>query len=107
MGVVSWYCARAFKRRCSYADKNHVVPRTSAVVPGHAGAEPICIHADHRNMVKYSSCEDHGYKAISQHLMTMAMDAPKEISKRWGEEKRVNEVKLGGESTCQLRDLAF
>ncbi|KAK4672178.1 hypothetical protein QC763_0001180 [Podospora pseudopauciseta] len=54
-----------------------VVPRASAVVPGQTNAEPVAIHANHHNMVKYTSREDSGYKTVSRHLKDMANDAIK------------------------------
>ena len=68
-----------------------VVPRASAVVPGTANAEPIVIHADHINMVKFESNSDSGYKKISGHLQIMAESAGDVISPRWQEESRVSE----------------
>lgn len=67
-----------------------VVPRESAVVPGAADAEPIVIHADHVNMVKFASEEDNGYKIVSGHLRIMAQSASYVITSRWEEESRVN-----------------
>jgi hypothetical protein len=67
-----------------------VVPRASAVVPGMADAEPIAIHADHINMVKFASEEDNGYRMVSGHLRIMALSANDVISSRWEEESRVN-----------------
>jgi hypothetical protein len=66
-----------------------VVPRASAIVPGAVDAEPIVIHADHVNMVKFSSKEDNGYKTVSGHLRIMADSANDVISSRWGEEGRI------------------
>jgi hypothetical protein len=74
-----------------------VVPRASAVVPGAADAEPIVIHADHINMVKFASNEDNGYRTVSGHLRIMAQDAINIICSRWEEEKRVNS---GGQPRC-------
>lgn len=67
-----------------------VVPRASAVVPGAADAEPIVIHADHINMVKFISERDSGYKTVSGHLQVMTQSARNVISSRWEEESRVN-----------------
>jgi hypothetical protein len=67
-----------------------VVPRASAVVPGAANAEPIVIHADHINMVKFASKKDSGYRTVSGHLQIMAQDAGEIIRSRWDEESRVN-----------------
>ncbi|OIW32077.1 hypothetical protein CONLIGDRAFT_251504 [Coniochaeta ligniaria NRRL 30616] len=70
-----------------------VVPRVSAVVPGQANAEPIAIHADHANMVRYTKREDSGYKTISGHLTIMANDAVEEIRQNWEAERRTNEAR--------------
>ena len=67
-----------------------VVPRASAVVPGAADAEPIVIHADHINMVKFVSEEDNGYKTVLGHLQLMSQGAYDVINLRWEEERRVN-----------------
>jgi hypothetical protein len=67
-----------------------VVPRASAVVPGAADAEPIAIHADHINMVKFTSKEDSGYKTVSGHLRIMVRSARDVIALRWEEESRVD-----------------
>lgn len=50
-----------------------VVPRASAVVPGAADGEPIAIHADHINMVKFGLKTEPGYKTVSGHIQVMAM----------------------------------
>jgi hypothetical protein len=67
-----------------------VVPRESAVVPGAADAEPIVIHADHINMVKFASKEDSGYRTVSGHLRVMTRNATEVIRSHWEEEERVN-----------------
>jgi hypothetical protein len=73
------------------ANKRQAVPRSSAVVPGQADAEPIVIHADHTNMVRYTSREDSGYNIISEHLQIMVSAAPEEIRRRWESERRADE----------------
>lgn len=70
-----------------------VVPQASAIVPGQADAEPIVIHADHRDMVKYVSMGDSGYVAVSQHLQIMCKAAPREIQLRWEAVRRVDRGK--------------
>lgn len=72
-----------------------MVPRASAVVPGVADAEPIVIHADHINMVKFAAKEDNGYRTVSGHIRIMAQSAGEVINSRWETEKRVN---AGGQS---------
>ncbi|KAK8036599.1 hypothetical protein PG991_001736 [Apiospora marii] len=52
-----------------------VVPYASAVVPGQADAEPIVIHADHINMVKFLSKGDPGYSAVSGEMQIMMRTA--------------------------------
>ncbi|KAF4966735.1 hypothetical protein FSARC_5600 [Fusarium sarcochroum] len=67
-----------------------VVPRASAVVPGQADAEPIVIHADHENMVKFPSKEDVDYATVSEHLQIMMTDAEGIIRSRWEAESRAD-----------------
>jgi hypothetical protein len=66
------------------------VPRASAVVPGAADAEPIAIHADHINMVKFDTNDDNGYKTVSGHLRIMVGNACDVIGSRWDTEARLN-----------------
>ena len=73
------------------AKKNQVVPRSSAVVPGQADAEQIAIHADHKNMVRYTSREDRDYITISEHLQIMVSAAPEEIRRRWERQREADE----------------
>ncbi|KAG8169205.1 hypothetical protein KVR01_001954 [Diaporthe batatas] len=70
-----------------------VVPRASAVVPGQADAEPIVIHANHRDMVKFDSQEDVGYETVSEHIQIMIKSAPEKIQSRWEEEERVEQAR--------------
>lgn len=67
-----------------------VVPRASAVVPGQADAEPIVIHADHKNMVKFLSEQDVGYVTVSEHLQIMMADGEGVIRSRWEAESRAD-----------------
>jgi len=67
-----------------------VVPRASAIVPGMTDAEPIVIHADHINMVKFASKEDNGYRTLSGHLRIMVQSVGEVINARWETERRVN-----------------
>ena len=52
-------------------------------MPGAADSEPIAIHADHINMVKFESKSDAGYRTVSGHLRLMATHADGVISGRW------------------------
>ena len=74
---------------CATVLIEQVVPRESAVVPGTLDAEPIAIHADHINMVKFLSKEDNGYRTVSGHLRIMAGNACSVIASRWEEEERI------------------
>lgn len=59
-------------------------------MPGTVDAEPIAIHADHINMVRFLSKENHGYRTVSGHLRIMADCACNVIALRWEEEERIN-----------------
>ena len=72
------------------------MPRASAVVPGAVDAEPIVIHADHINMVKFGSKEDSGYKTVSGNLQVLAEKAGGVVSSRWEVETRVCANLLSG-----------
>lgn len=67
------------------------MPRASAVVPGQSDAEPFVIHANHINMVKYTSRQDEGYIVVSEHLQILANEALGEVQQRWEAERRINE----------------
>lgn len=58
-------------------------------MPGATDAEPIAIHADHVDMVRFSSKENNGYRTVSGHLRIMAEDACNIIASRWEEEERI------------------
>ena len=64
------------------------MPRASAVVPGAVDAEPIVIHTDYINMVKFGSKEDSGYRTVSGHLQVIAEKAGDVVSSRWEVESR-------------------
>jgi hypothetical protein len=59
-------------------------------VPGAADGEPIAIHADHINMVKFESKLDSGYQTVSGYLRLMAARAGNSIGGRWDTEGRVD-----------------
>jgi hypothetical protein len=66
-----------------------VVPKSSAVVPGAVDAEPISIHKDHSNMVKFASVDEEGYKKLSGHIALMVGSAQSKIVARWSEYSRI------------------
>jgi len=59
------------------------VPKSSAVVPGAAGAEAIAIAADHVGMVKFASPTDKNFRTVAGHLGMMASQAPGNVFKKW------------------------
>jgi hypothetical protein len=60
-----------------------VVPKASAVVPGHVDAEPIALMDDHINMVKFSSPNNNEFKRVAGHLMLMTKKAPAKVQENW------------------------
>lgn len=80
-GRQSWLVLFIFHNRV--ADWIQAVPPSSAAPPFWANMEPLAMHADHPNMVKFASKENPGYRTISANLLTMADKAPGAISARW------------------------
>jgi hypothetical protein len=62
----------------------------SAVVLGAADGEPIAIHADYINMVKFESKSDSSYQTVSSYLRLMVVRAGDSIGRRWDREDRLN-----------------
>ena len=60
------------------------------MIAGTTNVEPIAIHADHINMVKFASKEDGGYKTVVGHLRLMAQEANSVVSAQWDAERRVD-----------------
>ncbi|WYZ43693.1 hypothetical protein EsH8_VII_000129 [Colletotrichum jinshuiense] len=71
-----------------------VVPRASAVVPGHADGEPIAMHANHVDMVRFASNEDPNYVKVSEVLQILARKADYNIRSRWNTETRMNDARI-------------
>ena len=71
------------------ANIQQIVPKSSAVVPGAADAEPIKISADHISMVKFHSEYDTGYKAIISRLKDWSIEAGTKINENWQAESGV------------------
>ena len=59
-----------------------------------ADAEPIAIHANHINMVKFAAKEDNGYRTVSGHLRIMTQSAGEVISSNWKAENGINAGEL-------------
>jgi alpha-beta hydrolase superfamily lysophospholipase len=88
---VTKYAYEEYETPTALGHRIMVVPRASAVVPGHANAESIVIPKDHINMAKFISKEDSGYEKISEYLQIMVADASDQIQLRWEEEARITE----------------
>jgi hypothetical protein len=65
------------------------VPQASAVIPGATDAEPVVMHSDHVNMVKFKSRLDEGYKKILDYIQIMTQAAPNEVACKWERESKV------------------
>uniref|UniRef100_A0A8H7TR42 DUF676 domain-containing protein n=1 Tax=Bionectria ochroleuca TaxID=29856 RepID=A0A8H7TR42_BIOOC len=91
---ITKYAYEEYETSTALGHKIMVVPRASAVVPGHADAESIVIHNDHINIVKFASKQDSGYEKISEYLQIMMMDADDRIQLRWKEEARIAEARI-------------
>ncbi|KAF2705193.1 hypothetical protein K504DRAFT_388600, partial [Pleomassaria siparia CBS 279.74] len=84
------FAYEVYKTPVAWGSSIMVVPRASAVLPGAADAEPIAIHTDHINMVKFTSKEDNGYETVSGHLQIMVQSAEMAITLRWNKEARIS-----------------
>ncbi len=62
-----------------------VVPRSSAVVPGHVNAEPIAIMDNHINMVKFGK-QSNDFTKVASHLKLMVDKAPIKVQQNWATE---------------------
>ncbi|PCD30073.1 hypothetical protein FGRA07_10223 [Fusarium graminearum] len=82
-----------YKTPIALGKKIMVMPRASAVVLGQADAEPIAIHANHKNMVKFTSKQDVGYITILETLQIMMKDTEVSIRARWEAERRVENAR--------------
>ncbi|CCA76182.1 hypothetical protein PIIN_10175, partial [Serendipita indica DSM 11827] len=59
------------------------VPRRSAAIPGDRNGTTIVLHADHRNLVRFSSRENENYKTIQFYLKDYVESAPEAIREKW------------------------
>ena len=59
-----------------------VVPKSSAVIPGHVDAEPIAIMDHYINIVKFAS-QSSKFKRVAGHLKLMVEMAPTKVQKNW------------------------
>ncbi|KAI1484454.1 hypothetical protein F5X96DRAFT_664167 [Biscogniauxia mediterranea] len=67
-----------------------VVSEPSAIAFGQANGEPIGIHKDHREMVRFDSREDGDYINVVENLRTMINDAERVTRSRWWAETTAN-----------------
>ncbi|CCA76673.1 hypothetical protein PIIN_10662 [Serendipita indica DSM 11827] len=65
------------------------VPHHSAIVPGDRNARTIVLHANHRNLVRFSSRESDDYKTVHFYLKAYVDSAPATVSKQWVKENEL------------------
>ena len=65
------------------------MPKASAILPGQPDGEPIAIHANHTDMVRFTSVEDPYYVKVSEILCIMAKGAGNHIRSNWETERRI------------------
>jgi hypothetical protein len=83
---VTKFAYETYPTRVAKLGEMIVVPKSSAVVPGAVDAEAIAIMADHKNMTKFASENDAGFRKISGHLMLMVEEARDKVSRNWEQE---------------------
>ena len=57
--------------------------KSSAVLPGMMDAEVFGLPADHRELVRYESQDDHSYQVVSGHLTESALSARDFVANAW------------------------
>jgi hypothetical protein len=83
---VTKFAYETYPMRIAKLGEMIIVPKSSAVVPGAVDAEAIAIMADHKNMAKFDSANDSGFKKISGHLMLMVEEAREKVARNWEQE---------------------
>ncbi|KAJ5216450.1 uncharacterized protein N7498_002857 [Penicillium cinerascens] len=81
---VTHFAYEEYETKIPGGAKTMIVPRFSAVIPGMTNAERIVIHADHREMVRFESKSDDGYRAVSTRIFRMTEKAS-ELDPQWAE----------------------
>ncbi|CAG7849810.1 SubName: Full=Related to kinesin light chain {ECO:0000313/EMBL:CCA74635.1} [Serendipita indica DSM 11827] len=71
------------------------VPHHSAIVPGDRNARTIVLHANHRNLVRFSSRESDDYKTVHFYLKAYVDSAPATVSKQWVKENELRNTAKG------------
>ena len=56
-----------------------VVPKHSACIPGAVGAAKVAILSDHRNMVRFKSAEDEGFRRVNGQISIMLKKAVRKM----------------------------
>jgi hypothetical protein len=84
---VTKFAYETYPMRIAMLGEMIIVPKSSAVVAGTVDAEAIAIMADHKNMAKFESEKDEGFKKISGHLMLMVEEARDKVARKWEQEK--------------------
>jgi hypothetical protein len=77
---------------CMINLSSKVVPRSSAVMDG-CEADAVCIHADHRDMVRFKSTANSGYKTVVEQIYNMVEEI-RGLAPRWAEARFGNSTYL-------------
>ncbi|KAM0323265.1 hypothetical protein ACHAQA_008856 [Verticillium albo-atrum] len=80
---VTKFCYEEYETPTALGHKLMVVPKVSAVIPGQQDAEQIMIHADHKNMVRFTSATDSNYRIVLELLQLMLRTAAGVVSSRF------------------------
>jgi hypothetical protein len=60
-----------------------VVPKYSAIIPGMKNDQAMALDKDHLSLVRYSSAEDPGFKAVSRGIILEIRKGTKVVNERW------------------------
>ncbi|CCA69054.2 hypothetical protein PIIN_02913, partial [Serendipita indica DSM 11827] len=72
------------------------VPHPLAVIPGDRNATTIILHANHRNLVRFSSRENDNYQTVHFYLKGCVSNGPERIRKNWVREDNCRNAAQGG-----------
>lgn len=82
---------------CMINSSSKVVPRSSAVMDG-SEADAVCIRADHRDMVRFKSTSNSGYKTVVGQISIM-IEEIRGLAPQWAEARFENSTYLVHEQT--------
>ncbi|CAG7850628.1 SubName: Full=Related to kinesin light chain {ECO:0000313/EMBL:CCA75937.1} [Serendipita indica DSM 11827] len=78
------------------------IPYHSATIPGDRNATTIVLHANHHNLVRFSSKEDDNYKAVQYHIKDYVNGAPAAVQEKWITENRLRDAAKGKQASLDL-----